>query len=189
MKVRILSARGESHPELEDFYVADYNGSRLKVAVGDWASDQLGRRYKDKELSYQLDRDLETEYGGGFVGTSVARMAIASSELTGHELIGHINKSLAQKYEQLGIEGYWQDRKLTFLGYIAHILGTPGHITLTAVGDVKAAVDDRHVAGKTKKVDIFAPKSPRRLYRGDWRCGGRLQVRPAAYIGSIRLPE
>ena len=150
MRVRAISVIGDSHPRLEDFWCVDFNGQRLKAAVGDWANNLVGGPYEDLETAIALN-ETGQRYNGGVIGAKLAEKTIRGSEAVGHNLLALMNNTLARKYEQLNITNYAKQRALTFTGYIAHIIATPQQATITAVGDVRIAADGRLLAGKKKK--------------------------------------
>ncbi len=154
MKATVKYLIGETHKKSEDFFYIDYSNQRLKVAVGDWASNLIGGHYKDKETALFLNENPDEEYNGGVIGSVLAKKVISSSEETGYNLISLINKKLETKYQELGIKGYRDNRALTFTGYIGHIIANSKGTIITAVGDVRIAVDGKIIAGKTKKIDI-----------------------------------
>lgn len=55
MRLRILEVTGERHQLSEDFSFHSFNASRLKLAVGDWASNLRGGPYEDGDLSKKLN--------------------------------------------------------------------------------------------------------------------------------------
>ena len=52
MKAKTFSATGDSKSTSEDFFYIDFNGERLKVAVGDWASNLVGGPYIHEESAF-----------------------------------------------------------------------------------------------------------------------------------------
>lgn len=166
MKINIIQVKGESHERLEDFHVTGFNGSVLKIAVGDWASNLVGGPYRDGFVSRALI-SVKEHWGspargvnGGVIGAHVARGLIAESTATGYELIEEINSALASKYAYLikkgydSLKDYKSRRELAFTGYIAHLIITPEKMDVTTVGDVRVAADDKLIAGERKAVDI-----------------------------------
>jgi hypothetical protein len=153
MKIRSISISGETHHRLEDFSLVNLEHNRLKAAVGDWANNLVGGPYAYPEVLAHLEEKEGTLLNGGVIGSILARETIRASESIGLELINEINKRIRRAYETLGIRNYKQQRELTFTGYIAHIIANAEQMHITAVGDVRVAVDGKVVVGKTKKID------------------------------------
>lgn len=155
MKAKYYYRSGTGKERSEDFYIIDFDGKRLKVAVGDWASNLVGGPYAHTETARLRGEPEETEYNGGVIGSTLVREAIKKTELTGYPLIIEANRRIAQAYKELGIESVEKDRAKSFAGYIAHAIVTPEKMVVTVVGDVRLAVDGKIIAGKTKKIDEF----------------------------------
>ena len=161
MKVRYLSEPGEKKesgriirkPAGEDFWYAGLRGGALVAAVGDWASNLMGGKYRDPETAEALEQDRKTEYNGGVIGAQTARRVIAGSGSTGDSLIGEINQEMERKYRQLGIDV--RDPRYRFAGFLAHLYVTPDKITATCIGDVKVYSNGRHVIGEETEVQRF----------------------------------
>jgi len=77
MKTRHISVPGETKAGIkaasEDFWYVGIRHGALYAAVGDWASNLMGGRYKDPETAEGLGHGADTEYNGGVIGTQVAR--------------------------------------------------------------------------------------------------------------------
>ncbi|MFC2142818.1 hypothetical protein ACFLQN_00270 [Candidatus Aenigmatarchaeota archaeon] len=184
MKARILAEPGEFHKITQDFHYAGLRNGTLTAAAGDWAVNLTGHLYRDDETAFMLDMPQETEYNGGVIGATtvcnqIIRNIARDPPLTGIPLVEDLNRALANKYARLGINGYEDRRRRTFLGYIAHILVNPDIMNITAVGDVCVAADGQKIAGRTKRVDIVHPRL-RAMYvkRTEDVDGGFDHVRP-----------
>lgn len=150
-----MSVRGESHQRLEDFFIFSFSDGRLKVAVGDWANNLVGGPYSYPEVAYHLGEKADTLLGGGVIGSILARETIRKSELSGLDLIYQLNKRIRRAYEDLGLTDYYDNRALTFTGYLVHLLVDSEQIKVTAVGDVRIACDGIIIAGRTKRIDDY----------------------------------
>jgi len=177
MKVRYISVPGERKedgriirkPAGEDFWYAELRGGALIAAVGDWASNLMGGKYKDADTADALEQDRETEYNGGVIGAQTARRVIAGSGSTGDSLIGEINQEMERKYRQLGVDV--SDPRYRFAGFLSHIYVTPDKMTVTWVGDVKVYSNGRHVIGEETEVQRFMNRLRREYIRqtGDFQ--------------------
>ena len=122
MKIRILSAVGESHPLMEDFHLFQYSAGKIKVAVGDWANNLVGGPFFDSETSSLLGQNSISAYNGGVIGSLMAKKAILNSEKTGYSLAEAVNNEIRAKYVQLVIKNPENNRPVTFTGYIGHAI-------------------------------------------------------------------
>ncbi len=153
MKAKIYYQPGTGKKISEDFYFIDFNGHRLKVAVGDWASNLVGGPYTHEETAVLRGEPADTKYNGGVIGSTLVKDVIERTDETGYKLIQLANERIRGAYEQLGIKGYRENRALTFTGYIAHAIVAPEKTVVTGVGDVRLAADSRILTGITKAID------------------------------------
>lgn len=112
MKIRYISVPGETRADGravqkhvgEDFWYAGIRNGVLYAAVGDWASNLMGVKYRDAETAEALEQSSATEFNGGVIGAQVAKRVIAGCNLTGYPLVEEISRELAEKYRQLGLD-------------------------------------------------------------------------------------
>ena len=150
------------HPDrIEDFYTFRLDSQReyLIADVGDWANQLSGGPYGFPALARDRDEPEDTKYGGGLIGAFIARKTLQKSGNSGWSLIDEINAAIRERgYERIGVQNYREQRALTFTGYIARVVANPERTLVTAVGDVRVAVDGEVIAGRTKNIDEHVPQ-------------------------------
>ncbi len=154
MRIRYAEKPGEGRDgpksHSEDFFYVGFNGT-LKVAVGDWATNMLGGKYDVQEPAKHMG--TRKKLPGGVIGRTAAMRTVERSMSTGRELVEEINAALVREYRRLekrypSMEGWEEDSRKCFPGFIAHALVEPEETAITSVGDVKLAADGVIVAGE-----------------------------------------